>query len=61
MKINGKEVEGNVSFDDGRVGWKYPLRSKDISKACDEFLKNRGIKQYNLTGRPKKKNELPEM
>lgn len=61
MKINGKKAESNVSLDDGRVGWKYPLNSKKISKACENFFEKRGMKQYTLTGRPKKKNELPEM
>lgn len=61
MKINGKETEGNVDLDDGRVGWKYPLNSKQINKACEDFFKNRGMKQYNFAGIPKKKNELPEV
>ncbi len=61
MKINGKDVESNVGMDDGRVGWKYPLRSKEISKACEDFFEKRGMKQYNLCGRSKKKNELPEV
>jgi hypothetical protein len=54
MKINGKDTEGNVDFDDARVGWKYPINSKQISKACDDFFKKRGIKQYTLTGKEKK-------
>jgi len=61
MKINGKEIEGNVSLNDGRVGWKYPLRSKEISKACEDFFEKRAMKQYNLTRRHKKNNELPEV
>jgi hypothetical protein len=60
MKINGKDVESNVGMDDGRVGWKYPLRSKDIAKACENFFEKRGMKQYNFAGRPKK-NDLPEV
>lgn len=32
MKINGKDTEGNVDQDDARVGWKYPLNSKQIAK-----------------------------
>lgn len=32
MKINGKNAESNVDLNDGRVGWKYPLNSKQISK-----------------------------
>lgn len=60
MKINGKEIESNVSLDDSRVGWKYPLRSKQISKACEDFFEKRGIKQHNMCGR-NKKNELPKV
>ena len=54
MKINGKETEGNVDQDDARVGWKYPINSKQINKACEDFFKNRGMKQYTLTGKLKK-------
>ncbi len=54
MKVNGKEMEGNVKNDDARVGWKYPLNSKQISKACEDFFKKRGIAQYNLCGKVKK-------
>jgi hypothetical protein len=54
MKTNGKDMEGNVDLDDARVGWKYPLNSKQISKACEDFFKKRGMAQYNLCGRPKK-------
>jgi hypothetical protein len=54
MKINGKITEGNVDQYDARVGWKYPLNSKQINKACEDFFKKRGMKQYNLCGRPKK-------
>ena len=60
MKINGKEAESNVDLDDARVGWKYPIRSKEISKACEDFFEKRGMKQYKFTGRPKN-NELPEV
>lgn len=60
MKINGKDIESNISLEDGRVGWKYPLRSKEISKACEDFFEKRGMKQYNLCG-SKEKNELPEV
>jgi hypothetical protein len=60
MKINGKDIEGNVDSNDGRVGWKYPLNSKQISKACEDFFKKRGMKQYDCCGRPKK-NDLPEV
>jgi hypothetical protein len=56
MKINGKEAESNISLDDGRVGWKYPLRSKEISKACENFFKKCGMKQYDCAGNLK--NEL---
>ncbi len=55
MKVNGKEMEGNVKGDDARVGWKYPLNSKQISRACEEFFKKRGMKQYTLTGKLKTK------
>jgi hypothetical protein len=54
MKINGKNTEANVDLNDGRVGWKYPLNSKQINKACEDFFKNRGMKRYTLTGKPKK-------
>lgn len=54
MKINGKQTESNVDLDDGRVGYKYPLNSKQISKACEDFFKKRGMKQYTLTGKLKK-------
>ena len=54
MKINGKSTERNVDLNDGRAGWKYPLNSKQISKACEEFFKKRGMKRYTLTGQEKK-------
>ena len=54
MKINSKDMEGNVDQDDARVGWKYPINSKQINKACEDFFKNRGMKQYTLTGKLKK-------
>jgi hypothetical protein len=55
MKVNGKSTESNVDLNDGRVGWKYPLNSKQISKACEDFFKKRGMKQYTLTGKLKTK------
>ena len=58
MKTNGKETEGNVDQDDARVGWKYPLNSKQINKACENFFEKRGMKQYDCCGRPKKKNDV---
>jgi hypothetical protein len=54
MKINGKDTEGNVDQDDARVGWKYPLNSKQIAKACEDFFKKRGMKRYTITGKEKK-------
>jgi hypothetical protein len=54
MKINGKDTEGNVDQDDARVGWKYPLNSKQIAKACEDFFKKRGMKRFTLTGQEKK-------
>ena len=54
MKINGKDTESNVELDDARVGWKYPINSKQIAKACDDFFKKRGMKQYTITGKLKK-------
>jgi hypothetical protein len=54
MKINGKNTEANVDADDGRVGWKYPLNSKQINKACEDFFKKRGMKRYTITGKEKK-------
>jgi hypothetical protein len=54
MKINSKDMEGNVDQDDARVGWKYPLNSKQINKACEDFFKKRGMKRYTLTGQEKK-------
>jgi hypothetical protein len=54
MKINGKDMEGNVELDDSRVGWKYPMNSKQIAKACEDFFKKRGMKRYTLTGKLKK-------
>jgi hypothetical protein len=54
MKINGKDIEGNVDLNDGRVGYKYPLNSKEISKACEDFFKKRGMKRYTITGQEKK-------
>jgi hypothetical protein len=54
MKINGKDTEGNVDQDDARVGWKYPLNSKQIVKACEDFFKKRGMKRYTITGQEKK-------
>lgn len=53
MKINGKNSEANVDLDDGRVGWKYPLNSKEIVRACESFFKKRGMKQYDCRGRVK--------
>jgi hypothetical protein len=54
MKINGKETEGNVDQDDARVGYKYPVNSKQINKACEDFFKKRGMKRFTLTGKEKK-------
>jgi hypothetical protein len=54
MKINGKDTESNVELDDARVGWKYPINSKQIAKACDDFFKKRGMKRYTITGKEKK-------
>lgn len=54
MNINNKQVESNVDFDDARVGWKYPLNSKQIARACEDFFKKRGMKQYDCRGRVKK-------
>jgi hypothetical protein len=54
MKINGKDMEGNVELDDSRVGWKYPVNSKQIAKACEDFFKKRGMKRYTITGKLKK-------
>jgi hypothetical protein len=45
MKINGKNNTENLSNDDGRVGWKYPLNSKEIVKACEKFFDKRGMKK----------------
>jgi hypothetical protein len=45
MKINGKSHSGNVSNDDGRVGWKYPYNSKEINESCQRFFEKRGMKQ----------------
>ena len=55
MKVNGKIIEGNLDQDDARAGWKYPLNSKQIVKACEDFFKKRGMKQYTLTGKLKTK------
>ena len=41
MKINGKDIEVNFDLDDARVGWKYPLRSKEINKACENFYEKK--------------------
>ena len=61
MKINSKDIEGNVDLSDARVGWKYPLNSKQISKACEDFFRKRGMKRYDFSGKTKKDNELPEV
>jgi hypothetical protein len=45
MKINKKLHVDNLSNDDGRVGWKYPLNSKQIIKACEKFFEKRGMKK----------------
>jgi len=45
MKVNGKNNAENLSNDDGRVGWKYPFNSKEISKACEKFFDKRGMKK----------------
>ena len=55
MKVNGKIIEGNLDQDDARAGWKYPLKSKQIVKACEDFFKKRGMKQYTITGKLKTK------
>ena len=60
MKINGIDFEGNVDKNDARVGWKYPLNYKEINKACENFFKKCGMKQFDFGGKPKK-NELPKM
>lgn len=61
MKINGRTKESNLDFNDGRVGWKYPLKSKEINDACEAFFRKRGMKQYDFSGKTKKDNELPEV
>ena len=58
MKINGKEIEQNVSLDDGRVGYKYPHSSRSISKACDKFFEKRGLDKYGNKLDP---NELSKL
>ena len=45
MKVNGKQSVSNVTLNDGRVGWKYPVNSKEISKACEKFFAKRGMKK----------------
>jgi phage-related protein len=45
MKVNKKHQVDNLSSDDGRVGWKYPLNSKEIVKACEKFFEKRGMKK----------------
>jgi hypothetical protein len=55
MKINKKLHVDNLSSDDGRVGWKYPLNSKEIIKACEKFFENRGMKKHTFMGNLKKK------
>jgi len=45
MKINKTRIANNLSCDDGRVGWKYPLNYKEISKACDRFFSKRCMKK----------------
>jgi hypothetical protein len=48
MKINKKLHVDNLSSDDGRVGWKYPLNSKEIVKACEKFFEKRGMKKQTF-------------
>jgi len=48
MKINKKLHVDNLSSDDGRVGWKYPLKSKEIVKACEKFFEKRGMKKQTF-------------
>jgi hypothetical protein len=55
MKVNGKNNTENLSNDDGRVGWKYPLNSKEIVKACEKFFQKRGMKKNTFMGNVKKK------
>jgi hypothetical protein len=55
MKINKKLHVDNLSNDDGRVGWKYPLNSKQIIKACEKFFEKRGMKKPTFMGNLKKK------
>jgi hypothetical protein len=55
MKINGKNNTENLSNDDGRVGWKYPLNSKEIVKACEKFFDKRGMKKPTFMGNVKNK------
>jgi hypothetical protein len=44
-----------LSNDDGRVGWKYPLKSKEIVQACEKFFENRGMKKQTFMPTIKKK------
>jgi hypothetical protein len=55
MKINKKLHVDNLSNDDGRVGWKYPLKSKEIIKACEKFFEKRGMKKQTFMPTIKKK------
>jgi hypothetical protein len=55
MKVNGKYNAENLSNDDGRVGWKYPFNSKEISKACEKFFEKRGMKKATFMPQMKKK------
>jgi hypothetical protein len=55
MKINKKLHVDNLSNDDGRVGWKYPLKSKEIVQACEKFFENRGMKKQTFMPTIKKK------
>jgi hypothetical protein len=44
MKHNNLNLEQNLAPDDGRIGYKTPIRVDEINKACKKFLESRGIK-----------------
>jgi hypothetical protein len=43
MKHNRLTLDENLAPDDGRIGYKTPIRVEEINKACNKFLESRGV------------------
>jgi len=44
MKINGIDIEKNIDFNDGRVGYKCLVNAEEFKEACNKFFAKRKMK-----------------